>query len=76
LKPFVATRCVACQIQAEVSSSSQLTKLEEKIAALERDNLELQKACSAKDAQLFTSRTEANTTLEVKNRYSKELATT
>jgi hypothetical protein len=53
-----------------------LTKLEEKIAALERDNLELQKACSAKDAQLFTSRTEANTTLEVKNRYSKELATT
>jgi hypothetical protein len=40
LKSFLATRCAAHQLKAEASSSSRVTELEEKIAALEREKHE------------------------------------
>lgn len=43
LKSFVAMRYTARQIQVEASSNSQVIELEEKIAALESEKLELQK---------------------------------
>jgi hypothetical protein len=83
LKSFVATRCTAWQLRAEASSSSCMIELEERIVVLEHEKLELQKAFEAKEMQLATARAEANiaraeadAALDLKNKYSKELALT
>lgn len=76
LKSFMAAQCVARQVQADASSSSCTSELEEKIAALEREKLEPQKACEAKIAELVAVRAEATNTLVMKNKYSDDLAKT
>jgi hypothetical protein len=67
---------VARQLQAEASSSSRAPELEEKIAILEREKLELQKACEAKDTQLAATLAEASDAAKLKNKYSDDLAET
>lgn len=41
---------------------------------MEHENLELQKACKAKDMQLATASAEASDLLTLKNKYSDDLA--
>lgn len=48
LESSVASHCAARQLDIEAYSSSHVSELEEKIAAPEREKLELQKFCEAK----------------------------
>jgi hypothetical protein len=51
-----------------------VAELGERIVALEREKLEIQKSCEAKDTQLATARAEASDALMLKNKYSDDMA--
>ncbi|RLN33411.1 uncharacterized protein C2845_PM03G21310 [Panicum miliaceum] len=76
LKSFIAARFAARQLEAEASSGSRIAELEERIAALEKEKLELQDAAAKKDEALAAVQDEASAALTLRDKYSSELAAT
>ncbi|RLM69975.1 hypothetical protein C2845_PM17G09020 [Panicum miliaceum] len=74
LKSFITTRCAAHWLEAEASSSARVAELEKKVAALEREKLELQDAAAKKDEALAAVLDEASAALMLKDKYCSELA--
>jgi hypothetical protein len=74
LKVYVAACCTSHQFQAEGPSSSRVLELEDKIASLEQEKLDLQKALEAERIQHAAARTEADAAVELSKTLTDQLA--